>query len=101
SFLVDEGAVGALEIPNKDLAAARQQGTVPIADHGAGGPQLTVRVAADEELGERNGDGLALGLARREHDKTQLHETALLLCAHPPGPMPEGCRPPLKLTAGI
>src|SRR5262249_5697627 len=89
---VDEGAVGALEIPNKHLAVAEKQGAMPFADNGANGPQVTLGVATDQKLRLGNGDLLALGFTGRQHHQTQFHGTASLLedSALCPSPSP-GC----------
>src|SRR4029077_20687170 len=57
---------------------------VPLADHSAGRPQVTLRIPADQELGERDGDDLPFAVACCLYDQTELHGmTSFLMVKHP------------------
>src|SRR5262249_42131038 len=74
-LLVDERAVGAVEVPHKGLVLAHQQGTVALADGGADRTEVALGIPADDKLGERHRNDFALGLTRRHDTQTQFHET--------------------------
>jgi hypothetical protein len=73
ALLIDEGAVGAIEIPDDNLAPAAQQGAMVLADRGAAGPEVTLPMPANDELvrGDRNDFAFALALA---DNQTQFHK---------------------------
>ena len=60
--IIDDGAVGAVEIADEHFAAANEDGTVPLADEGAAGAKIALSIATDDELGEGHRDRLPRAL---------------------------------------
>src|SRR5262249_54321510 len=71
-LLVDEGSVGAAEVLDVHLPIANQDAAVALADGLAGRAQVTLRVAADQELRPGDLNHLAL-MGSRCDDQTHLH----------------------------
>src|SRR5262249_4276388 len=80
------------------LAFFLDQGAMPLADQGAGRPQVTLRVAANEELGKFDFQDFSFLLPRCQYEQTQFHvATSLLpwdLWLRMAGAEQHPCRPP-------
>src|SRR5262249_22688411 len=74
-FVVDERAIGAVEVADEGFAFALQDGTMAFADHRARGAEMALRIPSDHELGQFDLQHLPLVGTRRLHYQAQFHVT--------------------------